>query len=190
LVVDEAHALGVLGPSGRGLCQDAGIVPDVLVGTLGKAFGAFGGFVAGAEVLRRHLINRSRTFIYTTALPAPVAAAATAGVSLALSDEGDRRRAALRARILALRAALARLPLPHPIIPDAGRVGPILPVIIGPDHAALALSRSLADRGFFVPAVRPPTVAEGTARLRITLSAAHTEADVLDLAEALRSSFP
>ena len=190
LVVDEAHALGVLGPSGRGLCQDTGIVPDVLIGTLGKAFGSFGGFVAGAEVLRRHLINRSRTFIYTTALPAPVAAAATAAVSLALSDEGNRRRATLGARVRALRAALARLPLPHPFVPDLEEVGPIVPVVLGPDHAALALSRSLADRGFFVPAVRPPTVAEGTARLRFTLSAAHTEADVLDLAEALRSSLP
>ena len=187
-IVDEAHALGVLGPSGRGLCQEAGIVPDVLIGTLGKAFGAFGGFVAGADVLRRYLINRSRTFIYTTALPAPVAAAATAGVSLALSDEGDRLRATLAARIRALRAALARLPLSHPVPPDGD--APILPVILGPDQAALALSRRLADHGFFVPAVRPPTVPEGTARLRITLSAAHTEGDVVDLTQALRSALP
>ncbi len=185
LIVDEAHALGVLGPDGRGLCQQAGIVPDVLVGTLGKAFGAFGGFVAGADVLRRYLINRSRTFIYTTALPAPVAAAATAGVSLALSEEGQRRRAALAARIQSLRASLARLPLPHPL-PD--QAGPILPIILGPDRAALALSQSLANRGFLLPAVRPPTVPEGTARLRITLSAAHTEADVDDLAAALRGA--
>lgn len=185
LVVDEAHALGVLGPDGRGLCQQAGIVPDVLIGTLGKAFGSFGGFVAGAEVLRRHLINRSRTFIYTTALPAPVAAAATAAVSLALSQEGARRRAALTARTRSLRAALARLPLPYPV---RDHDGPILPVILGPDQTALALSQSLAQQGFFLPAVRPPTVAEGTARLRITLSAAHTEADVDDLAEALRSA--
>src|SRR5262249_21337638 len=117
LIVDEAHALGIFGPDGRGLCQEAGIVPDVLVGTLGKAFGAFGGFVAGAEVLRRHLINRSRTFIYTTALPPPLAAAARAGLALSLSGEGDRRRALLARRIRTLRAALGSLPLPHPL-PD------------------------------------------------------------------------
>jgi len=187
LIVDEAHALGVLGPSGRGLCQETGIVPDVLVGTLGKAFGSFGGFVAGAEVLRRHLINRSRTFIYTTALPAPVAAASRAGVALALSPEGNLRRAILAERIRTLRDALARLPLLHPL-PD--HHGPILPLVLGPDQTAVAVARSLASRGFFVPAVRPPTVPEGTARLRLTLSSAHTEGDVADLAAALRAVLP
>ncbi len=182
LIVDEAHALGVLGPSGRGLCVDAGVVPDVLVGTLGKAFGAFGGFVAGAEVLRRHLINRSRTFIYTTALPPPVAAAACAGVTLALSREGHHRRALLAERIGTLRASLARLPLPYPL-PD--HEGPILPIVVGSDTAALSLSQRLGERGLFVPAVRPPTVPEGTARLRVTLSAAHTEADVEALVDGL-----
>ena len=180
--MDEAHALGVLGPAGRGLCQEAGIVPDVLVGTLGKAFGAFGGFVAGPEVLRRHLINRSRTFIYTTALPPPIAAAASAGVALALSPEGDQRRAVLADRIQTLRRALARLPLPHPL-PD--HQGPILPLVVGSDQIAVALAQNLADRGFFVPAVRPPTVPEGTARLRVTLSAAHTESDVAAFTVAL-----
>jgi len=187
LVVDEAHALGILGPGGRGLCRAAGIVPDVLVGTLGKAFGAFGGFVAGAEVLRNHLINRSRTFIYTTALPPSIAAAARAGLALALSPEGDRRRATLDRHIQTLRANLATLPLPHPP-PD--HHGPILPIVLGPDHAALAVSRGLSERGFFVPAVRPPTVPEGTARLRVTLSAAHTDADVADLTVALRAVLP
>jgi 8-amino-7-oxononanoate synthase len=182
LIVDEAHALGVLGPAGRGLCQDAGIVPDVLIGTLGKAFGAFGGFVAGAEVLRRHLINRSRTFIYTTALPPPVAAAGSAGVALALSPEGDQRRTILAERIRTLRDALTRLPLPHPLPPHQG---PIVPLVMGSDQTAVALAKNLADRGFFVPAVRPPTVPEGTARLRVTLSAAHTESDVADFAAAL-----
>jgi 8-amino-7-oxononanoate synthase len=182
LIVDEAHALGVLGPAGRGLCHQAGVVPDVLIGTLGKAFGAFGGFVAGAEVLRRHLINRSRTFIYTTALPPPIAAAARAGVALALAPEGDQRRALLTERIRTLRDALAPLPLPHPL-PD--HQGPILPLVVGSDQTAVALAQNLADRGFFVPAVRPPTVPEGTARLRVTLSAAHTETDVADFAAAL-----
>ncbi len=187
LIVDEAHALGVLGPDGRGLCQQSGVVPDVLIGTLGKAFGSLGGFVAGAEILRNHLVNRSRTFIYTTATPPPIAAAALAAVRLSLSAEGARRRAALTRNVRILHAALARLPLPHPL-PALG--GPILPIVVGSDQAAVALARRLDQRGFFVPAIRPPTVAEGTARLRITLSAAHTETDVASLAAALEAALP
>ena len=95
LVVDEAHALGVHGPAGRGLCAGAGVVPDVLVGTLGKALGAGGGFVAGSTVLREYLVNRARTFIFTTALPAPVAAAAGRALEIAAGPEGDQRRARL-----------------------------------------------------------------------------------------------
>jgi 8-amino-7-oxononanoate synthase len=191
LIVDEAHALGVLGPEGRGLCQETGVVPDVLVGTLGKAFGSLGGFAAGAEILRNHLINRSRTFIYTTAPPPPIAAAALAAVQLSLSPEGDRRRATLRHHIRALHTALARLPQPQPLSNQSATTnGPIVPIVIGADQAALALARRLDQRGFFVPAIRPPTVPEGTARLRVTLSAAHTETDVASLAQALAASLP
>lgn len=182
LVVDEAHALGVLGPGGRGLCSAAGVSPDVLVGTLGKAFGAAGGFVTGAPALRDLLLNRARTFVFTTAPPVPVAAAAAAGVRLAASPEGDARRS----RLWENGAFLAEL-LQGRIKPPPG---PILPVVLGADAAALAASAALRARGLFVPAIRPPTVPEGTARLRLTLSSEHTRADLQRLAEALLQVLP
>jgi 8-amino-7-oxononanoate synthase len=180
LIVDEAHALGVLGPSGRGLCRANGVTPDILVGTLGKAFGSFGGFAAGPAILRDYLVNRARPFIYTTATPPPVAAAALAGVRLSMTPEGDARRSRLFQSIACLRAALATTPyrnLPEP--------GPIVPITIGSDQTVLALSRRLAEAGLFVPAIRPPTVPEGTARLRITLSANHQPDDLTALTTAL-----
>jgi 8-amino-7-oxononanoate synthase len=177
LIVDEAHALGVMGPGGRGLCAEAGIIPDALIGTLGKAFGSFGGFVAGTPELRHLLVNRARTFIFTTAPPPAVSAAAHAALALIASSEGDRRRRALFDRIEQLRTLL---PLP------TARNAPIIPVILGADRAALAASHALHEQGIFVQAIRPPTVAEGTARLRITLSADHAAADVTALAAAVR----
>jgi 8-amino-7-oxononanoate synthase len=177
LVVDEAHALGVMGPAGTGLCRASDVTPDVLVGTLGKALASHGGFVAGTRDLRAILLNRARTFIFTTASPAPVAAAAAAALEIARGPEGSARRAALADRIRSLRAALR--------IPSEG--GPIVPLVLGPDRAALEASARLRDLGLFVQAIRPPTVPEGTARLRITLSAAHTPADVDALIAALRS---
>ena len=173
LVVDEAHAFGALGPGGRGLCAAAGIAPDVLIGTLGKAVGAAGGFVAGSSALRDLLVNRARTFIFTTALPPPVAAAATASVGLIAGPEGERRRSLLADRQRSLGLALAARGL------VAGPpVGPILPVVLGSEARALAAAAGLRARGFFVPAIRPPTVPPGSSRLRITLSAAHQPADL------------
>jgi 8-amino-7-oxononanoate synthase len=179
LVVDEAHAFGVVGPGGRGLSAQLGVVPDVLVATLGKALGAAGGFVAGSGVLRDYLVNRARTFIFTTASPPPVAAAATRALAIAAGPEGEERRARLAALAASLAAHLARLGQ------ASGRTGPIFPFIIGSDERALALSSELRRRGLFIPAIRPPTVPEGTARLRITLSAGHTEGDLDRLAAAL-----
>jgi 8-amino-7-oxononanoate synthase len=182
LVVDEAHALGVTGPGGRGLAAAAGIDPDVLLGTLGKAFGAAGGFVTGSVALRDYLVNRSRTFVFTTAPPAAVAAAGTAGLQLAFGPDGERRRASLAQNKQSL---LERL---H------GRVasfpGAIVPLIVGSDAAALAAAAALRARGLFVPAIRPPTVPEGSARLRVTLSSEHTTADVDQLASALLEVLP
>jgi 8-amino-7-oxononanoate synthase len=175
LIVDEAHALGVSGPGGRGLCAAAGVAPDVLVGTLGKAFGAAGGFVTGDLALRDLLLNRARTFVFTTAPPAPVAAAAAAGVALAASPEGDERRARLRSNVTLL-AELLRVEAPP---------GPILPVVLGKDRLALAAAAALRNEGLFVPAIRPPTVPEGTARLRVTLSSEHSRAEIERLAQAL-----
>jgi 8-amino-7-oxononanoate synthase len=192
LIVDEAHAVGVLGPRGRGLCAAAGVEPAVLIGTLGKALAAAGGFVAGSRVLRDLLVNRARSFIFTTALPPPVAAAALAALEIADSPEGDRRRAILRAHAQSLAPRLAAL---HQSRPGSGALGtpaeavagsPIHPFVVGSDAAALDLSAVLADRQIFVPAIRPPTVPVGSARLRITLSASHTPADLDRLVDALR----
>ena len=187
LVVDEAHAIGVLGPRGRGLCAAAGVTPDVFIGTLGKALGAAGGFAAGSRALRDLLVNRARTFIFTTALPPPVAAAALAALELIDSPEGDRRRAILRSYADCVAPQLARFRPPGPATaPDAAPGSPIQPFVIGSDATALALSAALYIQGNFVPAIRPPTVPLGSARLRITLSAAHHPADLDRLLAALR----
>ncbi|HEY2728969.1 MAG TPA: 8-amino-7-oxononanoate synthase [Polyangia bacterium] len=170
-IVDEAHAFGVLGPGGRGLCAAAAVEPDLLVGTLGKAFGAAGGFVAASEAVRSSLVNRARTFIFTTASPPPVAAAARAALRLSLGPVGDQRRA----RLAANRARL--------IERMGGKVadapGPIVPVIMGSDARALDAAAYLRRHHIFVPAIRPPTVTEGTARLRLTFSSEHS-ADEID----------
>jgi 8-amino-7-oxononanoate synthase len=180
-IVDEAHALGVLGPAGMGLCADVGVHPDVLIGTLGKAFGSAGGFVTGSVSLRDYLLNRARTFVFTTSVPPPVAAAARAGLQLAAGSEGDVRRARLasnRRRLFALLAPRVRAPA---VLPP----GPIIPLILGADARALAVARFLRARGFIVPAIRPPTVPEGTARLRVTVSSEHSAAEIDAFAAAL-----
>ncbi|HVT06659.1 MAG TPA: 8-amino-7-oxononanoate synthase [Polyangia bacterium] len=188
LVVDEAHAIGVHGPGGRGLCAAAGIVPHVLIGTMGKALGAGGGFVAGSTALRDYLVNRARTFIFTTALPAPVAAAATRALEIASGPEGDQRRSVLADRGRSLGDHLTALRPRGPGAPPL--LGPIYPFVLGDNDRALAVSAELRRRSIFVPAIRPPTVPPGTARLRITLSAAHRPEDVLRLADALAELAP
>jgi 8-amino-7-oxononanoate synthase len=181
LLVDEAHAIGVLGPSGRGWAAHQGVTPEVLIGTLGKAFGTAGGFVAGSASLRSYLVNRARTFLFTTAQPPSIAAASQASVHLVAGPAGDDRRARLADNISVL---IAALPAPRrPANPTA-----IIPVILGADRAALAAGAQLRAAGFFVQPIRPPTVPTGTARLRITLSAAHTPAQVTALAAALAST--
>jgi 8-amino-7-oxononanoate synthase len=183
LIVDEAHALGVLGPGGRGVCASLGVVPDVLIGTLGKAFGAAGGFAAGATPLRDILINRARTFIYTTALPPPVAAAALGALTLISGPAGDDRRATLRRHGAWLGARLRAAGLL-----DRDPDGPIVPIILGSEVRALGAAAHLRARGLFVPAIRPPTVPPGSARLRVTLSAAHTASELERLATALEEA--
>jgi 8-amino-7-oxononanoate synthase len=180
LVVDEAHALGVFGPQGQGLCAAAGVVPDVLIGTLGKAFGAAGGFAAGVAPLRDLLVNRARTFIYTTAIPPPVAAAALAALALIRGPIGAARRAVLDTHRTWLAAQLRTRGLLSRD-PD----GPIVPIILGSEPRALSTAAHLRSRGLFVPAIRPPTVPPGTARLRVTLSAGHRRSELERLVEAL-----
>lgn len=183
LVVDEAHAIGALGPGGRGLCRQAGVTPDVLIGTLGKAFGAAGGFAAGSATLRKYLVNRSRTLIFSTAPPPPVAAAALAALDIIRGNDGNARRDALADRVHQLQSRFPPKASPLPL-------SPIFPIVLGTDRASLDASRALRACGIFVQPIRPPTVPDGTARLRITLSANHSPSDVASLAHALAQLIP
>jgi len=181
LMVDDAHGLGVLGREGRGSLDHFGLDParvPILVGTLGKAFGTFGAFVAGSEDLIETLIQRARSYIYTTAPPAAVAQATR--TSLALSRRESWRREHLASLVGRFRTGAAGLGL---TLMDSQT--PIQPLIAGTPTRALAWSRRLEQAGILVSAIRPPTVPDGSARLRITFSAAHSEADVDRLLDAL-----
>jgi 8-amino-7-oxononanoate synthase len=177
LLVDDAHAFGVVGATGRGTCEHFGLTSDdvpILVGTFGKAFGSFGAFVAGDADLIDFLVQKSSTYIYTTALPPAVAAATFAALEVAQRDTWRRERVLAHARRV------------HGVLGLPGTsASPIIPVILGDEARALAASRELEERGFLVTAIRPPTVPAGTARLRVTLSATHEEAQVDALIAAL-----
>ncbi len=181
LLVDDAHGLGVLGTHGRGTLEHFGLRPQaplILLGTLGKAFGTFGAFVAGDEDLVEYLIQRARPYIYTTALPPAVAEATRA--SLRIVQEEGWRREVLNARIAQFRSGAAQLGLTLLDSPT-----PIQALILGEAQAAMAASDALRARGILVPAIRPPTVPAGSARLRVTFSAQHSAQHVERLLEAL-----
>ena len=177
LVVDDAHGLGVIGASGRGSLEHYGLgereVP-VLIGTLGKAFGSFGAFVAGPAELIEYLMQKARSYIYTTALPQPVAAASRA--ALALVRKESWRRTRLQEHVARFRAAARAAGLP---LMDSAT--PIQPLLLGSARAALQMQGELAAAGLCVVAIRPPTVPAGSARLRVALSAAHTAPQVDEL---------
>jgi len=188
LIVDDAHGLGVVGNSGRGVCEHFNLSADdvpVLVGTFGKAFGTFGAFVAGDADLIEYLVQKARTYIYTTALPPAVAAATRA--ALRISERESWRREKVRALALRfLRGFKERVHGPDAaVVTDALAVAAIIPVILGDTERALRVSKRLESAGFLVAAIRPPTVPPGTARLRVTLSAAHEESQVDALLDAL-----
>jgi len=181
LLVDDAHGLGVRGAQGGGVLEEANLTADdvpLLVGTLGKAFGSFGAFVAGDRDVIELVLQRARTYIYTTALP-PAVAAATREALRSLRSEGWRRDR-LAALITRFRAGCAAAG-----VAVAESDTPIQPVIVGDAAPCLAASEALRAAGYWVSAIRPPTVPRGTARLRVTLSAAHTEAQVDGLVAAL-----
>jgi 8-amino-7-oxononanoate synthase len=180
LLVDEAHALGVSGRSGSG---HAAIFRDervVVIGTLSKALGAAGGFVAGPAEVIELLTSTARPFIFDTALPPAVAAAATNALNIVRSAQGDALRAGLRALSLRVRGELRDFGYDVP-----GEEGPIVPVVLGSERAALALARALEERGVYAPAIRPPTVPSGSSRLRLTLRADHTAVEIGALLRAM-----
>jgi 8-amino-7-oxononanoate synthase len=180
LVVDDAHGIGVLGARGRGTLDRLGVRSPriVYMATLGKALGGYGAFVAAQGDVVEWLLQRARTYIYSTALPPYAAAVASAAIDLLETDDGLTAR--LHARIAQFTAACAAAGVAIAPSPTA-----IQPFILGAADAALAASRRLLDAGFLVPAIRPPTVPEGTSRLRISLCAAHAAEDVASLAAAL-----
>jgi 8-amino-7-oxononanoate synthase len=184
LMVDDAHAIGVLGPQGRGSCAHFGLgigeVP-ILMATLGKGVGTFGAFVAGSDDLIEWLIQAARPYIFTTATPPALAEATRASLRIIQADEW--RREKLQSLISRFRAGAAQLGLPL-----MASETPIQPLLIGAAADAVALSRELEAQGILISAIRPPTVPDGTARLRITLSAAHSEEQVDRLLTALKSA--
>lgn len=175
LVVDEAHATLVFGETGAGATEHFGVgdAVDVNVGTLSKAFGSLGGFASTSESLRSWILNQGRSYIYSTAPPLPVVAASVASLEIA-ADEPS-LRGTLFEHVERVGEALGRAP-----------TSPIVPVVLGDETRAMEVSRELWDRGIHCTAVRPPTVPEGTSRLRVALSAAHTSSDVERLLDALR----
>lgn len=184
LLIDEAHATGVLGEHGRGITDflAPGSWPKervIKMGTLSKALGAQGGFLCGSRRLIAWLINQARPYIFSTALAPPIAAAARRAVALV------RREPERRLQVLALADRLR-----HELRELGGMLGDsccqIVPLIVGEARPAMAFSRRLEEQGFLVPAIRPPSVPEGTARLRISVSAGHTENDTMQLVQALR----
>lgn len=181
LMVDDAHGLGVLGREGRGCVDEAGLAQSdvpVLMGTLGKAFGVAGAFVAGSELLIETLIQQARSYIYTTAMPAALAEATR--TSLRIVREERWRRDKLESLMWRFREGAEAIGLS--LMPSRT---PIQPILLGEPEKAVAWSRRLEEQGFLVTAIRPPTVPAGQARLRVTLSAAHEEAQVDSLLQAL-----
>jgi 8-amino-7-oxononanoate synthase len=170
LFLDEAHAIGVWGPEGRGIAAGAGVIPDLLVGTCGKALGGFGAFVATSASIAQLLWNRARSFVFSTGLPPSVAAGVQAAIEIVRGTEGAQRRGDLTALARELRS----------LLPGVGghRDSAIAPLLIGDDRKVMQLTAQLLDRRIYAQGIRPPTVPEGTARLRISLSSGHTSGEI------------
>jgi len=182
LMVDEAHATGVRGPQGLGLAAEHGIIPEIQMGTLGKAAGTSGAYVAGSRALVELLTNKCRSLIYTTAAPPGIVGAALAALKIIASPEGDRRRSRLKENALKFRRAV-----------NPGPGGPsepshIVPVRIGDSRKTLRVSEACLEQGIFAHGIRFPTVPEGTARLRFTLMSDHTEEDIVMAASVLENA--
>lgn len=187
LCVDDAHGLGVLGDQGRGSLSHYGLRPEgniVMMGTLGKAFGVYGAFVAGDEVIIEHLIQTGRTYKYTTALPSSMPVAASASLKILKSDWVELERS-LRQNVQLFRREVAKIGLSL-----SNSLTPIQPIVIGDEVACLAISEQLLDLGFLVTAIRYPTVPKGGARLRVVITAEHSPYQIEALIEALSVCVP
>ncbi|WAK01334.1 8-amino-7-oxononanoate synthase [Methylobacter sp. YRD-M1] len=186
LMVDDAHGLGVIGEQGRGIVDYYGLGQDdvpILIGTLGKAFGTFGAFVAGSDVLIETLIQKARTYIYTTALPAAVAEATRASLKIVMTESWRRDKL----KLLSERFRQGAQQLGLQLMPSSSAIQPVL---IGDSQSAVDISNALLNEGLLVSAIRPPTVPQGSARLRVTFSALHEEQHVDRLLAALDNLHP
>jgi glycine C-acetyltransferase/8-amino-7-oxononanoate synthase len=181
LVVDEAHATGCLGPGGRGAVHQAGVADevDVVIGTLGKALGSYGAYAACDHAVAQLLVNTARPFIFSTAPPPPVAAGALAALDLVAAD--PRRTERLQANAAALRHELAREGFDV-----SGSASQIVPLVVGDAHQAVRMCELALEEGVFAQAIRPPTVPEGTSRLRLAVMASHSREELRDAARVLR----
>ena len=186
LLLDEAHAVGVIGRNGRGLAHECEVTRevDILMGTMSKAIGVSGGYLAGRHSLVDLLVNRARSFVFSTAQPPALAAAALASLELLMSDEGEQRRLALWQNIRHLAAQLPKAPAPLEKTPR-GAGSAIFPWIVGPEALAMEVAARLADRGFLAPAIRYPTVPQGSARLRLAVTSRHTPDQITALGQAI-----
>ena len=178
LYVDEAHSIGVLGPNGRGLCADLGIKPDILVGTNSKSLGSQGGFILGDKSAIELIVNRGRSFIYSTA-PVPAAIGAAIESLNMLRDEPE------LSNEIQQRGQELRMALKEQGWQTIDGRSPIIPIIIGDEDRCLALSEALAEAGHYVPAIRPPTVPPQSSRMRLSLSLAHKPSDLGKLIKVL-----
>jgi 8-amino-7-oxononanoate synthase len=181
LMVDEAHATGIFGNDGRGLADELGMTGqiEIQMGTLGKALGASGGYICGSRPLIDLLINRARSFIFSTAPLPAAAAAAQAAIEFVQSADGDSRRKTLQERI---KETDSKLKTKNSKLQSA-----IIPIVLGDENKAVEAAMKLRDQNIFVPAIRFPSVARGAARLRVTLTAAHSPDDVSQLSDALKN---
>jgi 8-amino-7-oxononanoate synthase len=178
LMLDEAHAIGVRGPEGRGLAAEHGVMPDILVGTCGKALGGAGAFAATTRAIADLLWNRARSLVFSTGLPPAVAAGVRAAIELVRGSEGDDRRRAVARNARELRRRVSGL--------GGDALSAIAPLVVGDDRAVMVLSARLFEAGLFVQGIRPPTVPAGTARLRVSVSSRHSDNDLAALEDALR----
>ncbi|MGE0156134.1 MAG: 8-amino-7-oxononanoate synthase [Geobacter sp.] len=182
LMVDDAHGGGVLGPEGRGSAALAGVQDGIhlQMGTFGKALGSFGAYVACSSLMRDYLINRSRSLIFSTSLPAAVLAASRAAIDLVRSGEGDRLRQQLEDNVTLFRSLLQQAGFR---VPDGST--PIVPILVGDPVTTMRFSSRLLEQGLFVQGIRPPTVPHGTSRLRCTIMASHSQDELRSAAAAI-----